>query len=193
MSRHFVAFEKAILEIKDLSFCHGDQKNILIKNYSVAVSKDDIALMLSFEHSANELYQDKLLKVFKIIPHNKSTTFNSLENLESLRQWEWKSEKSEKPGDHGKRFVAASIYDFSPGYNDISVRIQEKSFRLSFYISNTGKQYQEFALFMYKILSMVFECLDDSYNRDNVHTAIDSVFGLQRYFPDVLVRLICNY
>ena len=189
MSRHFVAFEKTILEIKDLSFCHGDQKNILLKNYDVAVSKNDIALFLYFEHSANEHCQDNLMKVFKSIPYDKSIAFG-LEDLGNLHRWEWKPEKPREPGEPGKRFVGSSGYNFSPGYNDISVRLREKWFRMSFYISNTNKQYQEFAMFVYTILSMVFECIecDDS---DNDHA--DKLFGLQRFFPDVLVRLICNY
>ena len=178
MRRHFSAFEKSVLELKNWRPSNCNRKQIVIKNYNLTVAKeDDGRIIFVFQHAAPHACRDALMDVFRNIPHDEDVEFDELDggNLKDIHCW-----------DVGKYFYARSQYKFSNNKNDILVHLGEKDFVLYFNIRNT-QQYKKFAFFVYMILSMVFECIDNN----QFHT--DSIFVLQKYFPDVLVRLICCY
>ena len=178
MRRHYSAFEYSVLELKDWRPSNCNRKLVLIKDHDLTITKTDGGFYFSFEHAAPQACRDALMDAFKTIAHDECTKFNG-KTLKDIHYWQTE-----------KEFRARSHYKFSDDYNDISVKMIDTHFAVYFFISNAHVSIpalKKFACFVYKVLGSIIDCLenDDFY--------VDSVFALQRYFPNVIVKLIYSY
>ena len=181
MSRHFVAFEKTIQDLKDWTGTTCPKRKILLKNYELTIEKYNDFFHLCFLHAAPTApttndSRNTLVKVFKGIPCQESSKYKENKRLQDMRDY-WGV----------GQYLATSYGEFSPGYNDISIGLHSEFFTMQFYLSCDLEKYQKFAMFVYLVLCAVFECLE----REDL--CADYIFVLQRYFPNDLVRIISCY
>ena len=122
MRRHFLAFEKSVLELKDWRPSNCNRKLVLIKNHQLTITKDNNGggFYVSFEHAAPQASRDALMDAFKTIAHDKSTKFSG-KTLKDIHYWQTENE-----------FRARSHYKFSGDYNDISVTMNDSNFAVFF-------------------------------------------------------------